>query len=178
MKFNLKNYILYVLLFLVVNQNAYAVSEQQVKVAVLYNLLRMVEWPDETIQQKDQPFTLCFMGEEPFGDALHVIQKKRIQQRNFHFLKNIALGQIENCKVLFIANSEEQRLESIMTELQKYPILTVADTQGFAQRGVMINLIREKTKVVLELNEKSTLAVGLSLNPVLLRLVRVIDTNE
>ena len=44
--------------------------EYEVKAAFLLNFTRFIEWPDSALASADQPFSICIVGENPFGDAL------------------------------------------------------------------------------------------------------------
>src|SRR5437667_10716183 len=45
-------------------------SEYQVKAAYLYNFGRFVEWPSKSASAKGNSFTICVLGQDPFGPAL------------------------------------------------------------------------------------------------------------
>src|SRR5438128_11210121 len=49
---------------------AQALSEYKVKAAFLYNFAKFVEWPQDAFRAPDDPFTICVLGENPFGNAL------------------------------------------------------------------------------------------------------------
>jgi hypothetical protein len=58
------------------------------------------------------------------------------------------------------------------------PMLTVSDTRGFAQAGGMIELERQASRVGLVINLESLSDNGLSVSSRLLRLARVINSEE
>lgn len=159
-------------------QAAYAASEYQVKAALIYNLTRMLEWPNESIRLSNEQFSICFLGDEPFGDALNIIRDKKVQNRPIYLLKNIALGQASGCAMLFISGSEDKHLEDILKNLQGLPLLTLSDTPEFAKRGVMFNFVRDDKKVRMELNQTQLSAAGFGLNPALLKLVTIIKSAQ
>lgn len=43
------------------------------------------------------------------------------------------------CQLLFIGQGGETVLDDVLVLLRDKPVLTVADTEGFAQRGIHIN---------------------------------------
>jgi len=149
---------------------AHAAPEYRIKAAFLYNLARMVEWPNENILTAKEPFAICFLGAEPFGDALDGMSEKQVRNRPIVLHKDIVLGQVKQCAMLFISASENGRLEEILKELKGLPLLTVADEEGFAARGVIANMLRDDKKVRLEVNTRVAKEAGLNISPTLLEL--------
>ncbi len=48
-------------------------TDYQVKAAYLYNFGRFVEWPSEAAATKANAFTVCILGQDPFGADLDTI---------------------------------------------------------------------------------------------------------
>ncbi|MGH9723681.1 MAG: YfiR family protein, partial [Candidatus Acidiferrales bacterium] len=46
------------------------VSEYQVKAVYLYNFGRFVQWPPNVTANNDSTFTICVLGQDPFGPIL------------------------------------------------------------------------------------------------------------
>lgn len=149
---------------------AQAASEYHVKAAIMYNLARMVEWPNTNLATASKPFPICFLGDEPFGDALDFIRSKKIQNRPLEFHKEIQLDEAEKCAILYISASEEHHLEEVLRQVGNLPLLTVSDHEGFAERGVVVNLMRGKKKVRMELNAKAAERANLAVSPALKKL--------
>jgi hypothetical protein len=149
----------------------HAAPEYGIKTAIMYNLMRLVEWPTQT----QNSVQVCFIGAEPFADALNLIRDKQVRNRPLEFVKDIRLEQAENCAVLFIAASESERLEEILTAVNHLPLLTVADSEGFAERGVITNLIREDNKIRVHLNLKAAERAHLGISQTLLELAQEVE---
>ena len=47
-----------------------APTEYQIKAAFLYNFVKFVEWPPETLPSNGAPIVLAVLGKDPFGSAL------------------------------------------------------------------------------------------------------------
>src|SRR4030088_3254548 len=45
-------------------------GEYQVKAAYLYNFGRFIEWPPKVAAAKSDSFTICVLGQDPFGSTL------------------------------------------------------------------------------------------------------------
>src|ERR1700683_5113925 len=48
-------------------------SESAVKATYLYNFSRFVQWPTDAVPAKGNSFSICVLGEDPFGPVLDSI---------------------------------------------------------------------------------------------------------
>lgn len=76
--------------------------------------------------------------------------------------------------LVFICSSEEDQLPQILQRLKGKPVLTVSDTPGFTERGVMVGLMMREDRLVLEVNLKSLRESGLDLSPHVLQHARLV----
>lgn len=151
-----------------------AASEYDVKAAFLYNFTKFVEWPASAFPDDRSNFQFCVLGEDPFGKSLQPVADEQVAGRRITLLRTARMSEPEGCQILFISQSEKERLTQILAELRDVPVLTVSDTSGFTDRGGIINFILEGTKVRFEINQESAERAGLKISAKLLRLaVRV-----
>jgi hypothetical protein len=62
--------------------------------------------------------------------------------------------------------------------VQRWPVLTVGDFEGFAGRGGTIGFIRQENRVGFEINEESARKAGLKVNAKLLYLGKSVRGRE
>lgn len=149
-------------------------SEHEVKAGFIYNFAKFIEWPDETLPNVRTTITFCLIGTDPFGKALDAIDNKTVRDKRFE-TKNIGLSKdLKNCNILFISNSEKKRLPQILEILKGTSILTIGDTRGYAQQGIIINFTMEQKKVKFEINTASARKTKLIISSKLLRLAKII----
>ncbi|HLP60010.1 MAG TPA: YfiR family protein, partial [Candidatus Deferrimicrobium sp.] len=60
---------------------------------------------------------------------------------------------IPGCHILFVSRSMKNMLPQIVAVARQNPILTVADTEGFAKKGIYINIYIERQSPKYEINE-------------------------
>jgi hypothetical protein len=80
--------------------------------------------------------------------------------------------------VLFLAGSLEEELERILSELKKAPVLTVADSEGFADRGVAVNLYTVDDRVRFEISRRALQRHQLAASYHLLSLARLVGDQQ
>lgn len=144
--------------------------EYSVKAAFLYNFFKFVEWP---LLETETSFSLCLLGEDPFGAALSAVEGKQAQQRTVQVLRNISLSTIKNCHLLFVSEPAESQLDSVLSNLGDTPVLTVGDTDNFVSSGGIIALIKEDNRVKVEINLQAAEKRKLKISSQLLKLAHV-----
>ena len=146
-------------------------NEYEVKAALLQKLALFVEWPASSTATNTAPFTIGILGEDPFKFNLEaVLSQKLIRGRALKFCRLATIQDAiqTNCHLLFIAASEKGRLPEILNTLKTTPILTVGDTPGFGEKGVMINLDVVGERLRFEINETTAEQAGLRISSQLL----------
>lgn len=143
-------------------------SEYEVKAAYLYNFGRFVQWPAAI---SNDSFTVCVLGQDPFGPALSAIQAdETIGGKNVIAERIPKPGDARHCRILFISSSEESRLKQVFAELGDTSVLTVSDLPQFARRGGMIQFSLDGNRVRFEVNLTPAERAGLTLSSELLKL--------
>jgi hypothetical protein len=148
-------------------------QEYRAKVAVLEKVTYYVEWPNASARS-NRPFVLGILGRTPFGDELDtyfLTRKLKNRPVEIRYYKNH--DDIAECDLLFICASEWERLPDVLARTKGRPFLTIGDTEGFAQAGVILNIVREGTRLRFEVNLTSAKASGILLMPGLLNLSKI-----
>ena len=140
----------------------------------MYNFAKFVEWPGEIFSDPKKTIILCVVGTDPFGKALGAIDNKPIQNRKLEIEYMGRSKNLKMCSILFISGSEKENLPQILEILKGAATLTIGDTKGYAQQGVMINFIMEQNKVGFEINTESAGRAKLIISSKLLKLAKTI----
>jgi len=152
-------------------------NEYEVKATYLYNFARFVEWPDSAAP-KDEVFTICVLGQDPFGRALdEILQGERINGTAVVARRLTKPQDAVNCRVVFISLSEETRLNEILATLDKARVLTVSDIPQFALRGGMIQFVSAEKRIRFEVNLSNAGDAGLRLSSELLKVAVAVRKN-
>ena len=150
-------------------------SEYAIKAEFVERFTRFIDWPDEAFAGPDAPFALCVMGDDPFGDYLdRLARERKIKGRTVRLLHPAKPPELDDCHLAFIAQSESLRIAAIVARTQGKPILTIGDTPGFAQVGVIINFFLDRDLVRFEINLGEAKQSGLVFSAKLLKLGRVV----
>jgi hypothetical protein len=156
-------------------QAAVKASEYQVKAVFLFNFSRFVEWPASAFASAAAPFVLGVFGHDPFGaDLDEVVKGETVNGRPIVVRRVTTAADAAACQILFIHQSEAQRLGELVSALGHRSTLTVSDVPGSAQRGVMIRLVTERGRVRMRVNVESAKAAELTISSNLLRAAEIV----
>ena len=153
-------------------------NEYQVEAAYLYNFGRFVEWPTKLAATKSDAFTICVLGEDPFGRVLDAtFAGATIENKNVVARRISNPDESADCQILFFSSSEASRLSKIIESLNKTAVLTVSDMPQFSKRGGMIQFVLEGNRVRFEVNLVATQKAGLTLSSELLKVATAVRRN-
>jgi YfiR/HmsC-like len=154
-------------------------DEYQVKAVFLYNFSHFVAWPARESATPMRPFTICVLGADPFERNLdEAVRGERVAERSLLVRRIREPAEAVDCEILFIARSEGNDLDKVLTAVAHRTVLTVSELEGAAQRGVMIQFVNENNKVRLRINDDSARAAGLIVSSKLLRLADIVSSSR
>lgn len=145
-------------------------AEYDVKADFVERFTRYVEWPPDRRPEADQPFIACVWGEAPIWSRLQSMEtRRRFKDRRLEVQKP-GIDGLARCHLLWIGATDPTSLTVVLAALNRRPVLTIADSAGFAERGVMINLRTDGGQVRFQINRAAAESAGLRLSAQLLRL--------
>ncbi len=150
--------------------------EMTLKASFLLNLTKFIYWPKERLLlNKRESLVLCFPGEDPFNGILETARKESLLRMNLEIKKHVPDSQMKDCNILFLTVKEDRRLNEILTKVEGYPVVTVADTDGFAYRGAMVNFVIVDNKIRFKVNRNAMESNPIKLSSELLDLSIMVD---
>lgn len=158
--------------------SAQQANEYQVKATYLYNFGRFVKWPGPLAAGKPESFSVCVLGQDPFGSILDSTLSGESLDGKPVVLRRISKPQdAAECRILFISSAEEKHLKEILTVLDESGVLTVSDMPGFTKRGGMIQFVLEGDRIRFEINLASAESAKLVLSSELLKVASSVKRN-
>jgi hypothetical protein len=143
------------------------VGEYRLKAALIRSIVSFVE------HRGGGPWVVCVLGDDPFGELLDDIANQGgAVALTVRRINGVAAG--AGCEAVFIARSEKPRLKPILEGLRALRTLTLGDTPGYAQAGVVLNFYLEGDKVRFEINVEAANRTGLAFSSRLLGLARIV----
>jgi hypothetical protein len=158
-----------------ISAQANSPSEYQIKAAFLFHFAEFVDWPAGAFKAADSPLTYCTVGEDPFHGALEAsLNGKMIGIRPIRVQHFKRAGEIQGCQVLFIGTLDRKSVPEALASLKGNPILTVGESEQFAEEGGMIRFLMEDDKVRFEINLNAAENAKLKISARLLTLAKTV----
>jgi YfiR/HmsC-like len=163
----------------------------RVKSAFVFNFLKFTRWPQRAFADKDSPFVIGVLGDDPLGAALdEAIDDKRIGDRairaqRFAMPDDAELSddekqkqvqslaaQLSRCHLVYVTWSNDQTAARILARIDPNTTLIVADRPTLAHGGAMLALAVEDGRVVIYANRAAIELSELKVSSKLLQLAR------
>ncbi len=152
-------------------------SEYQLKAAYLLNLSKFIQWPAESDQQQQIPFTFCMIGIEPYAHEIDAeLNNKIVHGRNTRSEHLGFSDPLDHCQVLFIGPIGDTRLSHVLKVAITKTLLIVGEDSKFIARGGDISFFVEPKRLRFEINPLSLKHKNLKVSSKLLRLAHIVET--
>lgn len=151
------------------------ITESQVKALCLFNFAKYVTWPTEAFCETNAPLRIGVIAQSKLAaDLAGAARGKSINGHPVEVLEPQTEAEWAQCQVLFIGASEKEHLEEIFSKVKKLPVLTVGESEAFAEAGGVIKFIKKENKVRFEVNLNASREAGLQISSKLLSLADVV----
>lgn len=150
--------------------------EMTIKASFLLKLTKFIYWPKKRLLlNKRESLVLCFPGADPFEGILEKARKEALLQMNLEIKKYVPIKEMSGCSILFLTAKENRFLDQILSTIEGYPVVTVTDIDGFAERGALINFVVVDNKIRFRINRQSMESSPIKLSSELLDLSIMVD---
>ena len=166
----MKFFIYIITLFLIINNTMHAqeTKEEQVKVAYVYNFLQNISWQNENKIAKYR-LLVASKNETLKNMFLMLASRKQLKNKNLEVLIYEENKNYKNIQAIYIGTSFDEIYEKVFFEYEKENTLFISD--GYEdKKQVMINLIKDETKITFEINKANILNRSLEISPNLILL--------
>lgn len=155
------------------------ISEEDVKLALIYKIVRFVTWPVAT-DNSGSPFRICLAEDTIFDLAKDRFTGRNIRDRNVEvrLLTDSNVDLSARCDVFYIARVDKERVAELLEIASGEPVLTVSDTPDFARIGGMIGLSTRSNSVKISINVAAYEASGLVVSSQLLELAELVNDSR
>jgi hypothetical protein len=130
--------------------------ESVVKSAILFNIVKFVEWPEDAFEGPESAFKVCVFGES-------LLQKELVKWGGSDFYgrpidieivtdMNTLKEKLAACHLLYVAAERRRYTAEIIDLLGTRPILSVSDYGDFFREGGVVSLSEIDGKTHFSLN--------------------------
>jgi hypothetical protein len=142
-------------------------EEYRLKAAFLFNFANFATWPDEG---PTDALTLCVYGDDPFGAHLDALVGRKAGTRSLRVARMHSVDALGSCQVVFVTRPMVSNLPRVLDRVRDRGVLTVADSPGALDAGVMLNMDSASGRISFAANLVEVRRQGLGLSSRLLKL--------
>jgi len=140
--------------------------EYRLKAAFLYNFALFTDWSAGV----GPTLNLCVYGHDPFGSEIDGLEGKAVGERHIAVHRLTDIEALRDCQFVFITDSAIGSLPRVLAGLRGASVLTVADSPGAVDQGVVLNMNVVNNRVTFEANLAAAHDAKINLSSKLLRL--------
>jgi hypothetical protein len=148
--------------------------EIEIKIAIVYNIARFVEWPSERrpAGENGSRFSLGVEGDEQVLAAFMALADRKVGAANIEIVPVYKNDDLRRCHLVYFQTAQSALMANVADAT-----LTVSDKAGFCRAGGMVELVRERNKIRFLVNPAAARAGGLQLSSQLLKLATIVEDN-
>lgn len=169
--------LLFFLVFFLQNDTYGQSREYTLKSVYIEKFTRFTNWPPGCgMENKEEPFSIHVLGNQAFSEMLkNIFSFQKIYQKPVEVKLLDKWKKMGECHILYISGDYEEELSQLLESIKDRPMLTISDTEGFAEKGVIINFYIERNKLRFEVNETALHESPLEMNFFLLDMAKIVD---
>jgi hypothetical protein len=143
------------------------VDERALKAAYLFNFIQFTQWP----VPPDEPFRLCVLGRTPLDEQLAQLEGKQVLGGLHISVRHVGpRDSLAGCHALYLDDSQRGQVDEVLGKLGSAPVLTITDSDGLADRGLMIEIHKRDARLGFEVNLKMARKANISFSARMLKL--------
>lgn len=146
-----------------------ALLEYEVKAAFLFNFTKFVQWPVTAFESAEAPFTICIVGDDPFGKTLDDIVQGESVNGHRITVQRLQADPQNACHLEYIAKNYSIPANALEAGSG---VLTVGEGDDFVRHGGIVGFVVDDRRVRFDINLKAATNAELKLSSKLLAVAR------
>jgi hypothetical protein len=146
-------------------------DERAVKAVFVFNLTKYVEWP-----QPNQELIVGINDDASTAETLKkVLDGRTSESRPIRVLLFPSEAQLEQCSILYVGHSSPKKWRAVLERVRNKSILTVGDSDSFAQDGGIVGLVTTGDHIQIQVNLVAAGEAHLKISSRLLNLSTIVQ---
>lgn len=122
------------------------ISDFKAKAGIIRAIIPFCKWQKDSPLNAPNPQIVIGILEknEIFDHYENALKTKKYTGLKTEIKYFSNLDRLNECNVLYIPEMSKKKLNEVLNRLEGLPILTISDTIGYEEKGIMVNLIMTK----------------------------------
>ena len=151
-------------------------DDKKVKAVFLSKFPSFVTWPESAFSENRTHIEIGVLGGGPINNHLEeAIRGEVIKDRTMRIRNVSTLEEATRCHILFFTEENSARFEPFLAMLQRVPVLTVGESEGFTKRGGILNFKTVDGRIRLEVNPDAAATAHLKISSKLLSVSKIVQ---
>jgi hypothetical protein len=166
-----------------------------VKAHMLVNFVKYTEWPSDSFPEEKSPIVITVVGQSDIEESLRrAVRNQSVNGREIE-LRWVRYPQprtgetsvraedlsafhqrLRASHAVYFADSERNRITTMLRALEGSNVLTVSDIPEFAEKGGMLGFAIREQRVAFDANPDEIAQTRLSVSSKVLKLARIVKT--
>lgn len=139
-------------------------TEPEAKATFLLKILSFVSWPAAT-DTPAQPIRVAFIGHSQVArEFARLVEARPKGARPIEYRYESADAGLEAYQVAFVAHGDPKRLQALADRAPARPLLTVCESPGGCEKGVILSMIVVDERIRYEINLRRARKAGLGID--------------
>lgn len=151
---------------------AESLRETELKAAFVFNFIQFTEWPPKVLETSGT-LTICARNGGPVARELGGVAGKEVNRKRLA-LARLPPESVQGCHVVLVDIGDAQWLAHMGAELERAPVLLVADDNNGELPSAIISMSMAGRKVVFDVDAGRARKAGLSISSRVLHLARTV----
>lgn len=157
----------------------YSAGEYDIKLAFIDHFVQFIEWPEDASFKGKEHFVFGIYKENPFGQRLkELISNTTYKNKKVVFNLISKPEEIGQQDILFVSQEHYLEIHEIVEQSNNKPILTIGESKGAGNEGIMINFYKVDDQVRFEINESNLIQHNFKVSSRLLKLAKIVELND
>ena len=149
-------------------------SENAIKSAMIFNMIKFVDWPAEALPGDAGTITICVLGKGGLSVALNALHGEQLKGRKVVVRHINQIAEAGYCQVLVVGDLERRTVTAAIEQTRLMPLLTISDLPNFAEAGGVVSFVDQGGKIRFVINLSASSQHRVRINSQLLKMARIV----
>lgn len=148
-----------------------APDEDELKATYIARFTEFIVWPPSA---DNKPFDICVLGADPIEAPLAKLPALiDVKGRALRVRRIDSTDTATSCEIVFVSGQKAVHMRALQKKLMNLPVLTVGDTPGLIEQGVLVNFYIEGDRLRFKIHLHLAQESGLKFSSRLLKIAKV-----